>query len=101
MELFAAQGKRHPILVAVGQRGNIHQVFLAVEGQAIPIRRGGLLFGLDKLMKLYFVMQMAYPPECFHVLQFLQHAVLGVNDGIPMSCRSALDLTMFVKSNRK
>jgi len=101
LEDLKGGNKQHPMLVAKGSRGAVEQVYLTVEGQAIEIERGGLLFGLEKLMKVYFVMQMAYPPECFHVLQFLQNAVLSVNDGVPMTCRSALDLTQYVRSGRK
>lgn len=101
LERLKSENKQHPMLVAVGKRGAVEQVFVTVEGQAIEIKRGGLLFALDRLMKLYFIMQMAYPSECFHLLEFLQHTVLGVKDGTNMTCRSALDLTQYVRSGRK
>jgi hypothetical protein len=101
LEKLKRENKQHPMLVAVGRRGAVEQVFVTLEGQAMEVRRGGLLFGLDKLMKLYFIMQMEYPAQCFHILQFLQHAVLGVKDGVDMTCRSALDLTQYVRSSKK
>jgi len=89
LEDLKSGNQQHSMLEAKGKRGAVEQVLLTVKGQAIKIIRGGLLFGLEKLMKVYFVMQMAYPPECFHVLRFLQHTVLGFNDGVHMMCRSA------------
>ena len=98
LEKLKSNNKQHPMLFAMGRRGALKQIFITVEGQAIEIRRDGLLFGLDEV---YFIVQMAYPPECFHILQSLQHAVLGVKDGVDMTCRSALDLTQYVRSCRK
>src|SRR6218665_1911714 len=56
LEDLKGGNKQHPMLVAKGRRGAVEQVTLTVEGQALEIERGGLLFGLEKLMKVYFVM---------------------------------------------
>src|SRR6218665_2067010 len=78
LENLKSGNQQHSMLDVKGKRGVVEQVFLMVKGQGIKIIRGGLLFGLEKLMKVYFVMQMAYPPECFHVP--------GINDGVHVTC---------------
>ena len=100
METLKATGRQHPMVVGVGKRGQLQQAFLVVENETLPIKRGGLVAGLDCVMKLYFIMQMAYPPESSHILQFLQYCILGVNEGEPMKCRSIHALAQYVKSKQ-
>lgn len=90
----------HPVVVALGSRGNIQQVFLAVEGEVVPIVRGGVISGIDRMMKTYFVLNMKYPDESSHVLHFLQKAIYGVADDLPLS-RGASDLALFIKSKNR
>lgn len=86
----------HPVVVALGSRGNLQQVFLAVEGEIVPILRRAVISGVDRMMKAYFVLNMQYPDESSHLLHFLQKVIYGVPDDLPLS-RGASDLALFIK----
>ena len=89
------RGVRHPVVIALGSRSDISQVFLAVEGHVYPIQRGGLVAAVDRLMKLYFIMNMLYPAECRHVLEFVE-SVYGISES--SLSRSCSDLSLFIRT---
>ncbi|XP_065660293.1 uncharacterized protein LOC136084082 [Hydra vulgaris] len=84
----------HPFVITLGARGNLIQSFIFIEENVIPIRNG-MLSAVDRLLKLYFVIDIEYAPECRHVLHFLQRVVMGINDDLPLS-RGGSDLSLFV-----
>ena len=90
---------KHPVIVALGRRGDIAQTFILVEGQAISVTRG-LVNAVDRMLKLYFVMNMEYPIECKHVLHFLQRSIMELQDEFTMA-RSGSDLTLFLRQKLK
>ncbi|XP_065675387.1 uncharacterized protein LOC136091609 [Hydra vulgaris] len=81
----------HPFVNTLGARGNLIQSFIFY---VITIRNG-MLSAVDRLLKLYFVIDIEYAPECRHVLHFLQRIVMGINDDLPLS-RGGSDLSLFV-----
>ncbi|XP_065680129.1 uncharacterized protein LOC124806441 isoform X2 [Hydra vulgaris] len=84
----------HPFVITLGARGNLIQSFIFIEDNVIPIRNG-MLSAVDRLLKLYFVIDIQYAPECRHVLHFLQREVMGINNDLPLS-RCGSDLSLFV-----
>ena len=76
--------------------GAIDQVSNCVEYNAVCITRE-ILSAVDKLIKVQYMLNMAYGLECAHVLHYLQRAVLGLTDELPLS-RSASDLSLFVRN---
>jgi len=85
----------HPTVTVFGTRDDINQVFIVVEGQAIQIKEG-VVSAVDKMLKIYFVLDMEFPHECKHVLHFLQRGVLQIADDLPVA-RGLRDLLLFIQ----
>ena len=83
------------MIVPLGQRGNTNQVFVVVEGRAFEIRRG-LISAVDRLIKVYFVMDIVYAAPAHHILHYIQKYVMNIPDELPV-CRSVLDLVAHCK----
>jgi hypothetical protein len=90
METNITSGIKQPMIVALGQRGNLNQVFVVVEGQAFEIRRG-IISAVDRLIKLHFIMDISYAIPSHHILHYIQKFVMNISDDLPV-CRSVLDL---------
>lgn len=73
-------------------------MFVTVEGQAMFVQHG-VVAAVDRLIKLYFILDMEYPDESRYILHFLQRQVLGVHDQFSLS-RSASDLSLFICNKR-
>lgn len=96
METIILKGEfSHPIVILLGQRGDITQAFLCAEGRSIPVQHGPV-DAVQRMLQLYYIMNMEYAEPARHVLQFLQRVVLGIDDDLPMS-RSGSDLALFIK----
>lgn len=91
-------GRKQPLLVVLGSRGSMSQVFLVIEGHAIEIRKK-LLAGIDKLIKLYFILNIAYPVTSSHIFQFIQRFMMNISDNMTVP-RSVLDLVASIKANK-
>lgn len=89
----------HPLVIALGHRGSINQLFVAVEKQIIPVKHG-LPNAVFRMMQLYYVLDMEYADAAKHVLHFLQRAVFKLGDELPMS-RSGSDLSLFIKKKAR
>ncbi|XP_047123035.2 uncharacterized protein LOC124806310 isoform X1 [Hydra vulgaris] len=74
----------HPFVITLGARGSLIQSFIFIEDNVVSIRNG-MLSAVDRLLKLYFVIDIEYVLECRHVLHFLQRVVMGINDDLPLS----------------
>jgi hypothetical protein len=85
-------------VVVCGTRDEVGQVFVTVEGQAMLVPHG-VVAAVDRLIKLYFILDMEYADESRHILHFLQRKVLGVHDQLTLS-RSASDLSLFICNKR-
>ena len=59
----------------------------------------GVVAAVDRLIKLYFILDMEYADESRHILHVLQRQVLGVHDQLTLS-RSASDLSLFICNKR-
>jgi hypothetical protein len=99
IENLKKKNQNHPLVVALGSRGDVKQVFMVVEYHAVPIGRG-LVSAVDKLVKIQFIMNMNYADECRHILHFLQRTVLEISDNLTM-VRGASDLTLYIRNKRK
>jgi len=73
-------------------------VFVAVEGQALPVSLG-IVAAVDRLLKLHFIVNMEFAAECRHILHFLQRSVLHLSDELPLS-RGATDLSLYIRSKK-
>ena len=71
METNMLQQPKHPAVIALGVHGNISQTFVTVEGEAITMARG-VTTAIDRVLKLYYVMNMEYADNAKHILHFLQ-----------------------------
>lgn len=89
----------HPLVIALGHRGSINQLFVAVEKQIIPVQHG-LANAVFRMMQLYYVLDMEYTDAAKHVLHFLQRTVFKLGDEFPMS-RSGSDLSLFIKKKAR
>ena len=99
LENLQKKGMNHPVVIALGSRGDIKQAFVVVEYQAVAVPRG-LISAVDKLVKIQFIMNMNYATECMHILHFLQRTVLDICDNLTL-CRGASDLTLFIRNKLK
>ena len=89
----------HPVVVVLGCREDVSQVFLVVANEDLPITFG-VVSAVEWMMKLYFILNMEYPSECKHILHFLQTIVLGLEDALPFA-RSAIDLSVFIRNKHR
>lgn len=89
----------HPIVIALGQRGYINQLFVVVERHVIALHHG-LSNAVYRMLQLYYILNIEYADAAKHILHFLQRAVLQVDDDLPLS-RSGSDLTLFIKRKAK
>ena len=89
----------HPTVVVFGTRDDVNQVFIVVEGQAVEIKKG-VVSAVDKMLKIYFVLDMEFPQACKHVLHFLQRGVLQIADDLPVT-RGPSDLMLFIRRRRQ
>lgn len=89
----------HPVVVVLGCREEVSQVFICVEGQALPVLHG-VASAVDKLLKLHFILDMQYAAECQHILHFLQRAMLEITDQLSL-CRAANDLSVFIRNKQR
>jgi len=91
LETLMENRLHRPVVVVLGCREDISQVFMCVEGEAVPVPHG-VVSAVDKLLKLHFMLHMhqhmQYAAESQHVLHFLQRAVLEVADGCHVPWRS-------------
>jgi len=91
-----------PVIVVLGCREDISQVFMCVEGEAVPVPHG-VVSAVDKLLKLHFMLHMhqhmQYAAESQHVLHFLQRAVLEVADGC--HCAVAQLISLIIKNKKR
>lgn len=79
------------MIVALGQRGNINQLFMVMDGQAFEIRRG-IISAVDRLVKVHFIMDISYAMPAHLILQYyIQQFMMNVSDELPVY-RSVLDL---------
>jgi hypothetical protein len=89
---------KHPLMVVLGSRGSASQVFLTVEGQAVCIPQG-VVSAVERLIKLYYMLNFEYADFRRHILHFLQCEVLGIADELSLS-RAACDLAQFIRNKR-
>ena len=89
----------HPVVVALGLRGQLTQVFLAFEGELHPITHG-LVCAVDRMMKTYFILNIRYAEESAHVLHLLQRSVYGIEDSLTLS-RAASSLAIYIRNRLK
>jgi len=97
METNVKSGIKQPLIIVLGLRGAVNQVFLVVEGHAFEIRRG-IIAAVDRLIKLHFIMNIAYAVPAHHILHFIQTFVMNISDELPV-CRSVLDLVSHCKKD--
>ena len=88
----------HPVVIVLGCRQDVSQVFVAIENEALPMTFG-VISAVEWLLKLHFVLNMEYAAECRHILHFLQRTVFDVQDALPLS-RSASDLCLYIHNKR-
>ena len=96
METIMKQQPKHPSVIALGVRGNIAQTFVTVEGEAIAMARG-VTSAVDRILKLYFLMNMEYAENVKHILHFLQRTVLCIEDDLTLS-RGGSDLSLYLRN---
>ena len=99
LETLMENRLHHPVVVVLGCREDISQVFMCVEGEAVPVPHG-VVSAVDKLLKLHFILHMQYAAASQHVLHFLQRTVLEVADQLSL-CRGAADLSLFIKNKKR
>jgi hypothetical protein len=61
----------HPLVIALGQRGFISQLFVVVEHQAISVQHG-LANAVYRMLQLYYILNIEYAYAAKHILHFLQ-----------------------------
>lgn len=98
LDQLSKRGVNHPLVIVLGARNDIRQVFIAVEGHVIPVTRG-LPAAVDELLKFHYIMNMEYAMQTKHVLLFLQRCIMGIPDNEEL-CRSAADLALFMRQKK-
>jgi hypothetical protein len=90
----------HPLVLVLGRRGDarLQQVFVCVEGRAVPVQHGGIVNGVYRMLQVYYMLDMAYADAAKHILHFLQRSILNIEDQLPMA-RSVSDLSMYLRKN--
>jgi len=100
LERNMKEERKQPMLAVLGTRGHLAQVYVMIEGQAIEIKKCNIISGIDKLMKLYFVMNISYPIQSAHVFSFLQKFVMNIQDDLNVP-RGVMDLISSIKALKK
>ena len=93
LERLAEAKNNHPIIILLGSRADVNQVFVVVEGKATNIPKG-IVSGEDKLIQICCTLDMVYPTDCHYILHFLQHVVFNITDELDAS-----DLSLYLQSN--
>ena len=97
LEKNLKEDRKQPMLIVLGTRGRTGQVFVVIEGQGIEIKKCNIVSGIDKLMKLYFVMNMSYPIASAHVFSFIQKYVMNIKDDLNVP-RCVVDLISAIRA---
>lgn len=96
MQSDIKSGIKQPLIIALGLRGIINQVFLVVERQDFEIRRGIIAANsVESFIKLHSIMDIAYSVSAHHILHFIQKFVMNISDDLTV-CRSVFDLVSAV-----
>jgi hypothetical protein len=88
----------HLVVVALGSHGHINQSFVTI-ASTVPINRDGIAAAVDRMFKLYFLLNTEYPPECKQILHFLQRTIYGICDELKLS-RAGSDLFLFIQNKK-
>ena len=99
LEKLSEKQIHHPIVIVLGCREDISQVFVVAEGIAVHVNLG-IVSAVDRMIKLHFMLNMEYAVECRHILHFLQRTVFGIDDNLPLS-RCANDISLFIRHKMK
>lgn len=92
----------HPVVIVLGRRGDcrLQQVFVCVEGVAVPVQHGGIANAVFRMLQVYYMLDMAYADAAKHILHFLQRSIMRIEDQLPLA-RSVSDLAMYlIKKSR-
>jgi len=73
-----ARSVAHPVVVCTGDRGNVVQAFLMLEGQITQCP--SLPAAVDRAVKVHFIFNIAYLSCSEHVWQLLQKLVYDIHD---------------------
>lgn len=93
----------HPLVLVLGRRGDarLQQVFVCVEGRAVPVQHGGIVNAVFCMLQVYYMLDMAYADAAKHILHFLQRSIMHIEDQLPLA-RSVSDLSMYlIKKSRR
>ena len=88
-----------PHILAMGERQSPEQVFVIIEGTAIPCT--SLLKAVDTCFKLCYVLDVDYSWQCHHGWVFLQKHVYGLGGDNGTSAPSVMLLSNFLQTERK
>ena len=88
----------HPVVVVLGCRQDISQIFVAIENKALPMTFG-VISAVEWLLKPHFVLNMEYVSKSRHILHFLQCTVFDIQDALPLS-HSGSDLSLHIHNKR-
>jgi len=84
----------HPVILCTGRRGNLTQVFVAIEGQVTICP--SLLSAIDRAFKLHYLINIAYNTRAEHVWQLLQKGIYMIHDHMT-TYASVSELIAFLK----
>jgi len=73
-----ARAAAHPFVLCTGVRGDLSQVFVALEGQVTACP--SLLSAIDRAFKLHYLFNIAYVSAAEHVWQLLQKGAYVIHD---------------------
>jgi hypothetical protein len=77
MQSYIKGGIKQPLIIALGLRGIINQVFLVVERQDFEIGCG-IIAAISNLIELHFIMDISYSVSAHHILHFIQEFVVNI-----------------------
>lgn len=78
MPKYLEEAPRCPFVLAIGNRCNPSQVFAIVEGQGLELPN--LTKAVDVCFKLFYILDINYPWQCFSSWEFIQKVLYGIED---------------------
>lgn len=75
---YLDEASRSPFILVIGARENPHQVFEIIDGQGLE--QPNLLKAVDVCFKLFYILDIHHPWQCYITWEFVQKVLYGIED---------------------
>ncbi|XP_059188102.1 uncharacterized protein LOC131970691 [Centropristis striata] len=93
--------RRQPYILAVGiTRKNIHDYYIAMDGELLPCKAGSSLSAFDELFKTHYVFGISYDQALNSLYTFVQTTVYNIDVGLSRETPRVKDLRAKLLNSR-